>query len=82
MSAVATARGREAGHEPDGVTTAPDRMTLAPSLTPAGEFQAFCARGHRWIPSTGECSTLLELQPDLDDVRVFQAVSGPCEELP
>lgn len=41
-----------------------------------------CSRGHRVVQSTGDCSTVVELKPDPDDVRVFKRVSGPCKELP
>jgi hypothetical protein len=46
----------------------------------APDFKTYCERGHRIVPSTGECTTLHEHNPDPDGVRVFKNISAPCEE--
>jgi len=42
-----------------------------------GTFPALCPRGHRLIPSTGDCYTMRELEPGL-----YEYVIGACEDLP
>lgn len=37
----------------------------------------FCRRGHRVIPSTGDCWTLRELEP-----CIYEYVIGACADLP
>lgn len=41
------------------------------------EAPTFCPRGHRLIPSSGDCWTMRELEPGL-----FEYVIGPCDTLP
>ena len=48
---------------------------IRPAADP-GTFPALCPLGHRLIPSTGACWTVLEVEPGL-----YEYVIGACENL-
>lgn len=58
---------------PPGSSAARLRSRLKASLG----VPAFCPRGHRINPSTGDCYTMRELEPGL-----YEYVIGRCEDLP